>query len=76
MPPEVSGDGYGTFQWLISNAYQRPYMGEGYIEYAGKLMLVMTSDSFTPGAFNINPITMRCSEHGMEMLDRALVRVE
>lgn len=76
MPPEQPGDGYGTFTWVLSNVEQRPYVGEGFIDYTKKLQLIMTSDSFNPGAFNINPITMRCSEFGMENMNRALVKVE
>lgn len=74
ISPEVPGDGYGTFQWLVSNTYHYPYMGEGYISYSNRLRMVMFSEELKPGAFSINPITMRCSEQGMS--DRDLVKQE
>lgn len=74
VPPQVPGDGYGTFQWLVTNAWHYVYMGEGYISYSDRLRLLMYSDELRPGAFNINPITMRCSELGM--LDGDLVKQE
>lgn len=76
MPPELPRDGYGTFTWVLSNVEHSPQRGEGFIEYTKRLQLIMASDSFTPGAFNINPITMRCSEFGMEDMNRALVKVK
>ena len=74
VPSQVSGDGYGTFQWLVTNAWHCVYEGEGYISYSDRLRLLMYSDELRPGAFNINPITMRCSEYGMS--DRDLVKQE
>ena len=55
VPSQVPGDGYGTFQWLVTNTYHYPYMGEGYISYSDRLRLLMYSDELRPGAFNINP---------------------